>query len=273
MRGIGAIVDAFQGGGYESGADVGKRRRLNISSSKPSALGSRNQSTSFKDAETKALRGMANTDFMRMNCYDRHRKLVKDYITYYGGKMEDLLPKHPVEVQTDFDLLKEAYRFLPEADDEDNSTVEKRMAKKYYDKLFKEYCIGYLSRYKEGKIGMRWRTQQEVLQGKGQFVCGHKPCDNTKDLKSYEVNFAYVEAGEKKQALVKLRVCPDCAYKLNYKKIKKMKKKLSKAEADLEKLEDSSESSNSERRPKQRRKNEKKKKRKKKRTKNKRKRS
>ncbi len=28
--------------------------------------------------------------------------------------------------------------------------------------------------------------------------------------------FAYDEAGEHKQALVKLRVCPECAYKLNY---------------------------------------------------------
>ena len=30
---------------------------------------------------------------------------------------------------------------------------EKRMAKKYYDKLFKEYCITDLSRYKENKVG------------------------------------------------------------------------------------------------------------------------
>ena len=29
---------------------------------------------------------------------------------------------------------------------------EKRMAKKYYDKLFKEYCITDLSRYKENKV-------------------------------------------------------------------------------------------------------------------------
>ena len=29
---------------------------------------------------------------------------------------------------------------------------EKRLAKKYYDKLFKEYCISDLSRYKENKV-------------------------------------------------------------------------------------------------------------------------
>ena len=29
---------------------------------------------------------------------------------------------------------------------------EERLAKKYYDKLFKEYCISDLSRYKEDKV-------------------------------------------------------------------------------------------------------------------------
>lgn len=50
----------------------------------------------------------------------------------------------------------------------------------------------------------------------GQFICGAKGCDEKAGLCSYEVNFAYMEAGEKKQALVKLRVCPSCALKLNY---------------------------------------------------------
>ena len=34
-----------------------------------------------------------------------------------------------------------------------------RMAVKYYNKLFKEYCIADMSRYKTGQIGLRWRTQ------------------------------------------------------------------------------------------------------------------
>ncbi len=34
---------------------------------------------------------------------------------------------------------------------------EKELAKKYYDKLFKEYCIADLSRYKENKVG--WMDQ------------------------------------------------------------------------------------------------------------------
>eukprot|EP00468_Gymnochlora_sp_CCMP2014_P010663 CAMPEP_0167745108 /NCGR_PEP_ID=MMETSP0110_2-20121227/2967_1 /TAXON_ID=629695 /ORGANISM="Gymnochlora sp., Strain CCMP2014" /LENGTH=256 /DNA_ID=CAMNT_0007629711 /DNA_START=78 /DNA_END=845 /DNA_ORIENTATION=+ len=226
-----SLLETLQGGGYESGADAGKRRRsTHGSSSIATSSGSlkRPSVVGFQSSEQKALRGMSHTEFSRMNCYERHHKMMQDYIKYYGGKPEDLLPKAPTNVMTDFDLLKEAYRFIPKEEDLDGSTWEKRMAKKYYDKLFKEYCIGYLSGYKEGKIGMRWRTKKEVIQGKGQFICGNVTCSNTEDLKSYEVNFAYEEGGKKKQALVKLRVCPDCAYKLNYKKIKKLKKKMSK---------------------------------------------
>ena len=39
----------------------------------------------------------------------------------------------------------------------------------------------------------------------GQFVCGSKKCPEKEELRSWEVNFAYVEQGEKKNALVKLR--------------------------------------------------------------------
>lgn len=82
---------------------------------------------------------------------------------------------------------------------------EQRLAKKYWDRLFKEYCICDLSRYKENKVAMRWRTEKEVLDGKGQFTCGEKRCEARDDLKSWEVNFAYIEEGQKKNALVKLR--------------------------------------------------------------------
>ncbi|KAG9484812.1 hypothetical protein GDO78_008105 [Eleutherodactylus coqui] len=95
-------------------------------------------------------------------------------------------------------------------------TWEKRIAKKYYDKLFKEYCIADLSRYKENKFGFRWRVEKEVVSGKGQFFCGNKRCDEKEGLKSWEVNFGYMEHGEKKNALVKLRLCPECSYKLNF---------------------------------------------------------
>ncbi|RKO85948.1 hypothetical protein BDK51DRAFT_34445, partial [Blyttiomyces helicus] len=48
--------------------------------------------------------------------------------------------------------------------------------------------------------------------------CGNLSCSVDIDLRSWEVNFAYFEAGEKKNALVKLRLCPECSFKLNYRK-------------------------------------------------------
>ncbi|MFW8505969.1 FRA10AC1 family protein, partial [Klebsiella pneumoniae] len=76
-----------------------------------------------------------------------------------------------------------------------DSTWGKRLVKRYYDKLFKEYCIADMSHYKKGKIGLRWRTEKEVISGKGQFICGNRKCDENNGLGSYEVNFSYVEAG------------------------------------------------------------------------------
>lgn len=52
---------------------------------------------------------------------------------------------------------------------------------------------------------MRWRVEKEVVTGKGQFICGDKNCQEREGLRTWEVNFAYVENNEKKNALVKLR--------------------------------------------------------------------
>ncbi|KAG8523531.1 Protein FRA10AC1 [Galemys pyrenaicus] len=131
--------------------------------------------------------------------------------------------------KTDMDVIRENHRFLWNEEDEMDMNWEKRLAKKYYDKLFKEYCIADLSRYKENKVffldiledsyskrlssfGFRWRIEKEVISGKanvpslftGQFFCGNKYCEKKDDLKSWEVNFGYIEHGEKRNALVKL---------------------------------------------------------------------
>lgn len=52
---------------------------------------------------------------------------------------------------------------------------------------------------------MRWRIEKEVIEGKSQFICGDKRCQSSDSLKSWEVNFGYIEHNEKKNALVKLR--------------------------------------------------------------------
>lgn len=72
---------------------------------------------------------------------------------------------------------------------------------------------------------MRWRIEQEVVAGKGQFICGNKACSKKEALKSWEVNFNYLEHGEKKNALVKLRLCEKCSNKLNYHTKKRLAKR------------------------------------------------
>lgn len=85
------------------------------------------------------------------------------------------------------------------------------------------YAIVDLSMYTTGRIGLRWRTEREVIAGRGQFTCASKHCDSEKNLHSYEVPFDYSEKTVKKSELVKVRVCIDCARKLFHDKLKSMR--------------------------------------------------
>jgi protein FRA10AC1 len=105
--------------------------------------------------------------------------------------------------KTDKDVVLENMKFIWN-EEEVPATWEERLAKKYYDKLFREFVICDLSRYKENKIANRFRVEKEVVIGKGQFICGEKSCKEEEGLKTWEVNFAYIETGEKKNALVKI---------------------------------------------------------------------
>ena len=74
------------------------------------------------------------------------------------------------EVKTDLDVLKKNHKFLWDSDsdeetDESGLTWGERVAKKYYARLYKEYCICDLSRYRENKVAMRWRVEKEVILG------------------------------------------------------------------------------------------------------------
>ncbi|KAJ6302873.1 hypothetical protein OIU77_016879 [Salix suchowensis] len=161
-----------------------------------------------------------------LNAYDRHKKFLNDYVSFYG-KGNSTIEKLPIK--TDRDTLREGYRFIRSEEDDMDASWEQRLVKRYYDKLFKEYCIADMSHYKVGKIGLRWRTEKEVISGKGQFICGNKHCDVKDGLASYEVNFSYFEAGENKQALVKLILCDRCAEKLHHKR-RKEKEQIEKRE-------------------------------------------
>ncbi|KAJ4829990.1 hypothetical protein Tsubulata_024738 [Turnera subulata] len=172
-----------------------------------------------------------------LNAYDRHKKFLKDYVNFYGREKSSV---SKLPVKTDQDTLREGYRFIRSEEDDMDTSWEQRLVKRYYDKLFKEYCIADMSHYKSGKIGLRWRTEKEVISGKGQYICGNKHCTEQDGLASYEVNFSYFEAGENKQALVKLVTCSRCAEKLNYKNRKEKEKLEKKDKSDHKRKRESS---------------------------------
>ncbi|KAK0395304.1 hypothetical protein QR680_001216 [Steinernema hermaphroditum] len=150
-----------------------------------------------------------------VDAYTRHKQLINNYLLFHQGATKCLV-RDDSRDKNDFDVIRENHRFLWDNTDDSDLTWEAKLAKRYYDKLFKEYCIADLTRYKDNKVAMRWRIEKEVRSGKGQFVCGNKYCSIEKGLDSWEVNFAYKEDGIRKNALVKLRLCPQCSAKLNY---------------------------------------------------------
>jgi protein FRA10AC1 len=145
----------------------------------------------------------------------------------------------------DHEELKQHYTFVPEA--ASGTTWQQRMVKHYHSHLYKEYVLADLTR--PGQVGLRWRTEQEVQNGRGHTTCGNKHCPAglaKKDpqssssllatyyqssrtssveeekrllekiphglgLHDYEVPFTYTEHGQIKTELVKLRLCLQCA--------------------------------------------------------------
>lgn len=177
-----SLVKVHGGGGYDSdfsdedgqgeSSQRGiKRKREDDILQKPfqkgrhSKIAHRSFATSEVDREEARTR---RQHLISMNAFERHQKFVSDYILYYGGKMADL-KRSTDKDKTDLDVVRENHRFLWRDEDEEEMTWEKELAKKYYDKLFKEYCIADLSRYKENKFGFRWRIENEVVSGKGKI--------------------------------------------------------------------------------------------------------
>lgn len=87
---------------------------------------------------------------------------------------------------------------------------------------------------------MRWRTEDEVLDRRGELTCGGLRCEHHRPafeadedaeegqerplvpvrLEAFQLDFAYEEGGSAQRALVKAILCDSCARKLNYKRRK-----------------------------------------------------
>lgn len=156
------------------------------------------------------------------SAFDRHKNLVNNYLSYYGPKGRKAFRPDKSNYKRDIDVVKENHKFLWENEEGEELTYkelpwEQRIAKKYWDKLFKEYAITDLTQYKKNRIAFRWRLEKEVVDGKGQFVCAQKKtCSETDGLRTWEVPFGYAEDDRKKVTLVKVRLCAECSAKLNH---------------------------------------------------------
>ena len=69
---------------------------------------------------------------------------------------------------SDKDALVDTHRFVRN-NEEDHNLIESegwkiRMARKYYNRLYKEYAIVDLTHYERNQIGMRWRVEKEVIR-------------------------------------------------------------------------------------------------------------
>ncbi|XP_034475055.1 protein FRA10AC1 [Drosophila innubila] len=164
---------------------------------------------------------------------ERHNYILSRYVL--PTPAESVSRKH----KRDIDVIRENHRFLWDEEDADMDSLswEQRLALRYYRKLFKEYCIADLTRYKENKIALRWRTEQEVVTGLGQFQCGSRKCGERDGLRSWEVNFKYIEKGAPQNALVKVRLCPIHTEQLNYHTKKKEHKRQRRREKEGRKAE------------------------------------
>jgi protein FRA10AC1 len=87
-----------------------------------------------------------------LNPYQLHTHLINEYILTKPGSTKQL-ERDQSKDKHDIDVIRENHRFLWE-DQASTAEVtwEQQLAKKYYDKLFKEYTICDLIRYKENKV-------------------------------------------------------------------------------------------------------------------------
>ena len=90
------------------------------------------------------------------------------------------------------------------------------------------------------QFSLRWRTENEVLDGTGETTCANMRCEYHRphsaltppSLTTLELPFAYEEQGVTKQALVKVVLCPKCVGKLMWKRTRERRMEKGKVVAE-----------------------------------------
>lgn len=213
-------------------------------------------STALANQDAHSKRIFAN-HLQGQSAWQRHQEYVTRYLHVYERdkgmkRLEALAARH----RDDWDVLREGHRFLRREDEANTSAegnYEDEVARRYYSRLFKEYAVADLKHFKTGAIALRWRSEEDVVEGVGQFTCANMRCQDhhcpttvttlegggvgpeTKapKLTPYEVNFAYTEKEKgqvvQRNALVKVVLCRRCARKLNYKRDQERRREESKS--------------------------------------------
>lgn len=102
-------------------------------------------------------------------------------------------------------LLRQQYKFVR---DEDDKAEVDPVTRRFEAALFRDFVVADLSRHKEGRVGLRWRTAEEVVAGKGERFCGERGCQVAVGLVTLELPFSYTENdGTSRTTLVRLVAC------------------------------------------------------------------
>ena len=111
------------------------------------------------------------------NALIRHKELLNCYKSLNFFKDKPL-------TKTDIDIIRENFLFDFEDEDLSDEIWQHRLIKAYHSKLFKEFCIVKFSNHQTKRLALRWRSEDEVLNGKGQYICGNGECSVSIELDS-----------------------------------------------------------------------------------------
>lgn len=107
-----------------------------------------------EEAFDRASRQEYARQYAGLTALERHKKLLHELQSYSqhsggsgpGGAAAGQPAAHPLSgIRTDGDALREQHRFIRTAEDDAGGSREVQLARRYWDRLFKEYAVADLS--------------------------------------------------------------------------------------------------------------------------------